>query len=97
MINALIYNIQKKKRTERIKFLLWSLKIKISEPALELHSRAAPGVGGNTTAQLVQPQGEKSQRKAEQKNTEKDDVQEIWNEIMIDLQKFIQWTSVCLE
>ena len=29
----------------------------ISEPALELHSRAAPSVGG-ITAQSVQPQGE---------------------------------------
>ena len=30
----------------------------ISEPALELHSRAAPSVRGNITAQSVQPQGE---------------------------------------
>ena len=30
----------------------------ISEPALELHSRAASSVGGNITAQSVQPQGE---------------------------------------
>ena len=37
----------------------------ISDPALELHSRAAPSVGG-ITAQLVQPQGE-IRRRAEQK------------------------------
>ena len=30
----------------------------ISEPALELHSRAAPSVGGNITAQLVLTQEE---------------------------------------
>ena len=30
----------------------------MSEPAHELHSRAAPSVGGNTTTHLVQPQGE---------------------------------------
>ena len=30
----------------------------ILEPAQELHSRAGPSVRGNTTAQLVQPQGE---------------------------------------
>ena len=30
----------------------------ISEPAQELHSRAAPSVGGNITTQLVQPQRE---------------------------------------
>ena len=30
----------------------------ISEPALELHSRAGPSVGGNITAPLVQPRGE---------------------------------------
>ena len=30
----------------------------ISEPALELHSRAAPSVRGNITAQSVQLQGE---------------------------------------
>ena len=30
----------------------------ISEPALELQSRAAPSVRGNITAQSVQPQGE---------------------------------------
>ena len=32
-------------------------KSHISEPALELHNRAAPSVGG-IAAQLVQPQGE---------------------------------------
>ena len=36
----------------------------ISEPTQELHSRAVPKVGGNITAQLVQPRG-KSRRKAE--------------------------------
>ena len=30
----------------------------ISEPTLELQSRAAPSAGGNITAQSVQPQGE---------------------------------------
>ena len=30
----------------------------ISEPALELHRRATPSVGGNITAQLVLTQGE---------------------------------------
>ena len=30
----------------------------ISEPALELHSRAAPSVGGNIIAQSVQSRGE---------------------------------------
>ena len=30
----------------------------ISEPAQELHSRAAPSLGGNITAQSFQPQGE---------------------------------------
>ena len=29
-----------------------------SEPAQELHSRDMPSVGGNTTTQSVQPQGE---------------------------------------
>ena len=42
----------------------------ISEPALELHSRAASSVGGNITAQSVQPQGEipeEGRKKAQQK------------------------------
>ena len=39
----------------------------ISEPALELHSRAAPSVGGNITAQSVLTQGEISEEDRSEK------------------------------
>ena len=44
----------------------------LSEPALELHSRAAPSVGGIIPAQLVLTQGEISEKGTKkQKNTRK--------------------------
>ena len=42
----------------------------ISEPARELHSRAAPSIGG-ITAQSVQPQGEIPEEGRTKKNFEK--------------------------
>ena len=43
----------------------------ISEPALELYSRAMPNVGGNITAQSVLTHREKSLGKADQKKSKR--------------------------
>ena len=42
-----------------------------NEPAQELHSRAAQSVVGNTTAQLVQPQGENPGGRQKEEKKEK--------------------------